>query len=154
MKKLEIEKTKPTFIISTFKTDIIKVGLVFSISNFFIAKTSLANNWRSFSSSYLALDSYQAWQCTFASNCRRLLGGFVKFFTIIIITFNVVLCYVSGCQLDDFVFQSGPNFANWKCKVVEMCKVEKILKGSLDSIPSLSPSVKIQIMDKKVCLRC
>ena len=30
-------------------------------------------------------------------------------------------------------------------------KVEKILKGSLDSIPS--PSVKIQIMDDKVCLR-
>ena len=56
MKKLEIEKTKPTFIISTFKTDIIKVGLVFSISNFFIAKTSLANNWRSFSGSYLALE--------------------------------------------------------------------------------------------------
>ena len=55
MKKLEIEKTKPTFILSTLKTDIIKVGLVFSISNFFIAKTSLANNWRTFSSSYLAL---------------------------------------------------------------------------------------------------
>ena len=35
MKKLEIQKTKPTFIISTFKTDIIKVGLVFSISNSF-----------------------------------------------------------------------------------------------------------------------
>ena len=33
----------------------IKVGLVFSISNFFIAKTSLVNNWRSFSCSYLAL---------------------------------------------------------------------------------------------------
>jgi len=32
-------------------------------------------------------------------------------------------------------------------------KVEKILKGSLDSIPSPSPSVKIQIMDRKVCLR-
>ena len=31
------------------------MGLVFSISNFFIAKTSLANNWRSFSSSYSAL---------------------------------------------------------------------------------------------------
>ena len=30
-------------------------------------------------------------------------------------------------------------------------KVEKILKGSLDSIPS--PSVKIQIMGRKVCLR-
>ena len=55
MKKLEIKKTKPTFIISVLKVDIIKVGLVFSISNFFIAKTSLAKNWRSFSSSYLAL---------------------------------------------------------------------------------------------------
>ena len=31
-------------------------------------------------------------------------------------------------------------------------KVEMILKGSLDSI--LSPSVKIQIMGRKVCLRC
>ena len=30
-------------------------------------------------------------------------------------------------------------------------KVEKILKCSLDSIPS--PSLKIQIMDRKVCLR-
>ena len=34
--------------------------------------------------------------------------------------------------------------------LVETGKVEKILKGSLDSIPS--PSVKIQIMDRKVCL--
>ena len=33
-------------------------------------------------------------------------------------------------------------------------KVEKILKGSLDWIPSPSPSVKIQIMGGKVCLRC
>ena len=33
-------------------------------------------------------------------------------------------------------------------------KVEKILKGSLDSISSLSPSVKIQTMVGKVCLRC
>ena len=32
-------------------------------------------------------------------------------------------------------------------------KVEKILKGSLDWIPSSSPLVKIQIMDRKVCLR-
>ena len=46
MKKLEIEKTKPTFIISVLKVDIIKVGLVFSISNFFITKMPLANNWR------------------------------------------------------------------------------------------------------------
>ena len=35
--------------------------------------------------------------------------------------------------------------------VIEI-KVEKILKGSLDLIPS--PSVKIQIMVGKVCLRC
>ena len=33
-------------------------------------------------------------------------------------------------------------------------KVEKILKGSLDSIQPPSPSVKIQIMVGKVCLRC
>ena len=45
MKKLEIEKTKPTFIISVLKVDMIKVGLVFQISNFFITKTSLANKW-------------------------------------------------------------------------------------------------------------
>ena len=32
-------------------------------------------------------------------------------------------------------------------------KVEKILKGSLDSIPSPSPLVKIQIMGGKVYLR-
>ena len=32
--------------------------------------------------------------------------------------------------------------------------VEKILKGSLDSILSPTPSVKIQIMDGKICLRC
>ena len=33
-------------------------------------------------------------------------------------------------------------------------KVENILKGSLDLIPSPSPEVKIQIMSGKVCLRC
>ena len=33
-------------------------------------------------------------------------------------------------------------------------KVEKILKGSLGLIPSPLPSVKIQIMGGKVCLRC
>ena len=32
-------------------------------------------------------------------------------------------------------------------------KVEKIFKGSLDSIPSPSPSVNIQIMGGKVCLK-
>ena len=38
MKMLEIEKTKPTFIISVLKVDILKVGLVFSISNFSLLK--------------------------------------------------------------------------------------------------------------------
>ena len=33
-------------------------------------------------------------------------------------------------------------------------KLERILKGCLDLIPSPSPSVKIQIMGGKVCLRC
>ena len=33
----------------------------------------------------------------------------------------------------------------------ELVKVEKILKGSLDSIPSPLSSVKIQIMGGKVC---
>jgi hypothetical protein len=33
-------------------------------------------------------------------------------------------------------------------------KVEKLLKGSMVSIPSHSASVKIQIMGGKVCLRC
>jgi hypothetical protein len=33
-------------------------------------------------------------------------------------------------------------------------KVEKILKGSLDFIPSPSLSMKIQIMGGKLCLRC
>ena len=33
-------------------------------------------------------------------------------------------------------------------------KVERILKGSLDLIPSPSPSVKIQLIGRKVCLRC
>ena len=46
VKKLEIEETMITQY-STFKTDIIKVGLVFSISSLFITKTSLANEWMS-----------------------------------------------------------------------------------------------------------
>ena len=45
------------------------------------------------------------------------------------------------------------NITNSKI-VYNYSKVEKILKGSLDSIPSPSPSVKIQIMGGKVFLRC
>ena len=46
----------------------------------------------------------------------------------------------------------------WVCKkglfLPFEIKVENFLKGSLDSIPSPSLSVKIQIMRRKVCLRC
>ena len=35
-----------------------------------------------------------------------------------------------------------------------LLKVENILKGSLDSIPSPSTSVKVQIVGGKVCLKC
>ena len=38
------------------------------------------------------------------------------------------------------------------CSLKLSCKVENISKGSLDLISS--PSVKIQIMGRKVCLRC
>ena len=44
MKKLEIEKTKPSFIISVSKVGN-QVVLFSSISNFFTIKTSLANKW-------------------------------------------------------------------------------------------------------------
>ena len=54
MKKQEIEETKTTQY-STLKTDTIKVGLLFSISNFFTKKSPLANKWMSFSYSNSAL---------------------------------------------------------------------------------------------------
>ena len=38
--------------------------------------------------------------------------------------------------------------------MVLFSKEENVLKGNLDLIPSLSPSVKIQIMGGKVCLSC
>ena len=43
IKKLEIEETKTTKY-STFKTDIIKVGLIFSISDFFINFINFSNS--------------------------------------------------------------------------------------------------------------
>ena len=45
-----------------------------------------------------------------------------------------------------------PEFLRMDKTMICLCKVEKVLKGSLDSIPS--PSVKIQILGGKVCLRC
>jgi hypothetical protein len=38
--------------------------------------------------------------------------------------------------------------------LLKTVKVEKILKGSLDSIPSPSRLLKIQIMGGKICFRC
>ena len=40
------------------------------------------------------------------------------------------------------------------CHTTWTAIVENFLKGSLYLIPSPSPSVKIQIMGRKVCLRC
>ena len=50
--------------------------------------------------------------------------------------------------------QKEANDALIMIKVCKNFKVENILKANLDSIPSPSPSMKIQIMDRKVCLRC
>ena len=47
-----------------------------------------------------------------------------------------------------FLLLMSPIFVNF------VIKVEKNLKGSLDSSPSPSLSVKIQIMGGKFCLRC
>ena len=49
--------------------------------------------------------------------------------------------------------QKEANDALIMIKVCKNFKVEKILKASLDSIPSPSPSMKIQIMGRKVCFR-
>ena len=45
------------------------------------------------------------------------------------------------------------DYDNW-ARLGNPGKVENILKDSLDSIPSPSPSLKIQIIGGKVCLRC
>ena len=51
------------------------------------------------------------------------------------------------------VITSYPAYFSQQQKEKLQCfKVEKILKGSLDSIPSPSTSIKIQIMGGKVCL--
>ena len=75
------------------------------------------------------------------------------------------ICYLVKINIDlikpfpnlwTFYFINSMNFnAEFPTLVPnKLIKVEKILKGSLDSIPSPSPSVKIQIMGGKVGLRC
>ena len=58
-----------------------------------------------------------------------------------------------GCQIY-MVRETSRSMTKLVSDKVHLFKVEKILKGSLGSIPSPSPSVKIQIMGGKVCLRC
>ena len=61
-------------------------------------------------------------------------------------------------QLHTIKHVSQNQFTMWSKTMYEVTfsfdKVEKILKGSLDSIPSPSPLMKIQIMVGKICLRC
>ena len=61
--------------------------------------------------------------------------------------------YQRNCQ---FFYTSGPgNSIHFCCTEHQCnCKVDNILKGSLDLISSPSPSVKIQTMGGKVCLKC
>ena len=61
---------------------------------------------------------------------------------------------IKPCELGSINFDTNQN--HLLCAIVFDCvdKVEKILKGSLDSIQSPSPSVKTQIMREKICWRC
>ena len=58
-------------------------------------------------------------------------------------------------QKNEFILDSEKiGLRTYAIERTKCFKEENILKGSLDSIPSPSPSVKIQIMGGKVCLRC
>ena len=58
-----------------------------------------------------------------------------------------------GCQIY-MVRETSRSMTKLVSDKVHLFEVEKILKYSLGSIPSPSPSVKTQIMGGKVCLRC
>ena len=74
--------------------------------------------------------------------------------------FYLCLLYLKNCFYLPSSFERVPKklpMKPWRKKSQrynKILKVEKILKVSLDSIPSPSPSVKIRIMGGKVCLRC
>ena len=66
-------------------------------------------------------------------------------------------CLTCLTNQGDLVIHSLPELRRQVLQVSfskKKVKVEKILKGSLDSIPSPSPPMKIQIMGRRVCLRC
>ena len=62
--------------------------------------------------------------------------------------------YVKSSPLSETTESPSERLAHSKLDFLLVCKVEKILKSSLDLIQSPSPSVKIQIIGGKVCLRC
>ena len=62
--------------------------------------------------------------------------------------------YVKSSPLSETAESPSERLAHSKLDFLLVCKVEKILKGSLDSIQSPSPSVKMQIMGVKDGLRC
>jgi hypothetical protein len=67
------------------------------------------------------------------------------------------LSLIVQCKTCTFGPAKNSNFKKLKVyetKYVCVYKVNKILKISLDLIPSPLPSVKIKIMGRKVCLRC
>ena len=57
--------------------------------------------------------------------------------------------YVKSSPLSETAESPSERLAHSKLDFLLVCKVEKILKGSLDSIQSPPPSVKIQIMRGK-----
>ena len=59
--------------------------------------------------------------------------------------------YVKSSPLSETAESPSERLAHSKLDFLLICKVEKILKGSLDLIQPPSPSVKIQIIGGKVC---
>ena len=57
--------------------------------------------------------------------------------------------YVKSSPLSETAESPSERLAHSKLDFLLVCKIEKILKGSLDSIQSPSPSVKIQIFENK-----
>ena len=69
--------------------------------------------------------------------------------------FNTLLHLLVFCKCwSSRIVKSLFKYGWWCGHNLISVKVEKILKGSLDSIPSPSSLVKIQIMGGKVCWRC
>ena len=71
----------------------------------------------------------------------------ISFTQAIVIALRVAIMSAGSTQGTDVRLISAPALKE------TLCKVENILKGSLNWIPTPSPSVKIQIMGGKVCLR-